>query len=255
MKANEFLDINKIFDMHVLEQRRFGRLSQKSFRASGITDCPRAILFAMMNLPQDIYPRAKNDTAKGYKLMRLGTAIHEIVQEYLIGIGVLKKEDTEKVIRDSELLFSGHCDGILTFDDKRVLLEIKTINSFAFKNLTQPKEAHFYQGQAYCHFVNKIFNESIDDILFLYVDRNSDNLDTKAFWIRRDDKITQMICNKLKTLKQYLDKKEICAIPDGFNPSDEKFNPCNWCPYRTEKLCLSKKTSMSDFPEARFIDF
>jgi len=246
-------NISKVIDEYILNQRRDQSLHQSRFRASGITDCPRAILFSMMSLPTDKYPRAKNDTAKGYKLMRQGTAIHEIVQEYLEGMGVLKEEDKEKVIKDDEYLFVGHCDGVLTFDEKRVLLEIKTINSNAFKTLTQPKEEHFYQGQAYCYFLDKVFNDHIEDILFLYVDRNTDNLDMKAFWVQRDENVIGMITNKLKVLKEYFTKEEVYSIPPGFSPEIATFNPCNWCPFRTEQLCLSKKTKMSDFPGANII--
>jgi len=254
MKLEDFkLNVAKTIDDYILDQRRSQPLTQTNFRASGITDCPRAILFSMMNLPQDKYPRAKSDTAKGYKLMRQGTAIHEIVQEYLQGLGILKKEDTEKVIKDEEYLFSGHCDGILTFGDKRVLLEIKTINDNAFQTLSQPKEAHFYQGQVYMHFINKIFNDHIAEILFLYVNRNSDNLDMKTFWIQKDDNVINMILNKLKVLKGYFLKRELYPIPDGFTPEVDRFIPCAWCPFRTSQLCLSKKIKMSDFPDANII--
>jgi hypothetical protein len=256
MKLEDFKsNITKVIDDYVLDQRRAQPLMQSRFRASGITDCPRAILFSMMNLPQDKYPRATNDSARGYKLMRKGTALHEVIQEYLQGIGILKKEDTEKDIKDDEYLFTGHCDGVLTFDEKHVLLEIKTIQpgDRGFDSITQPKEAHYYQGQVYTHFLNKQFGYKIDDILFLYVDRGSDNIDLKPFWVKKDQKIIDMILNKLKVLKQYFEREELYPIPDGFKPDDHSFTPCRWCPFNTLGLCKSGKLKMSEFPGAKII--
>lgn len=249
MKLEEFkTKESKIIDKFVLDQRRNETPRLKAyFRASEITECPRCMLFSMLNLPQDLYPRAKSDTARGYKLMRKGTAIHEIVQEYLEGIGILLPEDKEKVIKDEECLFSGHCDGVLTFEDRKVLLEIKSINPDGFKTITQPKEGHFYQGQAYAHFLKKQFGYDLDDILFLYVDRGSDNLDMKAFWVMKDENVVNMIINKLKVLKGYFEREELCPIPPGLQ---QDAYPHKWSPYNTDQMCKSNKLKFSDFPGA-----
>ena len=251
MKKEEFQkSVVKKIDNYVVEMRRKEGKLKSWFRASEITECPRCMLFSMLNLPIDKYPRNQHDTAKGYKLMRKGTAIHEIVQEYLQGVGVLKEEDTEKVIKDKEYLFSGHCDGVLTFDDEQVLLEIKTINSEGFKNITQPKEGHFYQGQAYAHFLYRQFNYNIKSILFLYVDRGSDNIDMKEFWVPVDKSVVDMILNKLKTLKDYFDRGELCPAPAGVLPD---VPPHSWSVFNTPQMCGSDKMKFSDFPEARVV--
>lgn len=251
LKAN----VQKIIDKHVVDKRHNEPQERSSFRASGITDCPRALIFNMMNLPEDKYPRAKTDSAKGYKLMDHGSAIHTLIQNYFIEIGILDPNDLErkKSLWDPETLFSGHCDGIITLEGERILLEIKTINDRGFESISQPKEAHFYQGQAYVHFLNKLYGEKLDKILFLYVNRNSDDLAMKEFWIKADTNISGIIVNKLKILKQFLDKKEIYPIPEGFTPDKKTFNPCCWCPFKTEQLCLSKRTKMSDYPETNIV--
>lgn len=251
MKISDFeKNASKLIDKYVLEDRRKEGKLKGRFRASEITSCPRCMLFSMLNLPDNLYPKNQHDTAAGYKLMRRGTAIHEIVQEYLQGVGVLKKEDTEKVIKDDEYLFSGHCDGVLTFDDEKVLLEIKTINSEGFKNITQPKEDHFYQGQAYTYFLGKMFNYNIKKILFLYVDRGSDKIDMKEFWVQRDENVINMILNKLKSLKGYFERGELCPTPVGLFADKP---PHSWSVYCTPQLCLSDKMKFTDFPGARII--
>ncbi len=248
-------DIDKIIDEYVVSRRINGPLLQTRFRASGIADCPRSLLFTMMNLPQDKYPRARNDSPKGYRLMDHGSAGHRVIQDYFIGMGLLDPKDMEekKKIIDDEYCFSGRCDGILDFKPGRILLEIKTINQRDFETLTQPKEAHFYQGQAYLHFLNKLYKEKLETILFLYVNRNSDTFATKGFWIDKDQKVIGMILNKLKVLKQYLDKRELYQIPEGFNPEDATFVPCRWCPFNTAQLCKSGLTQMSHFPGANIL--
>jgi CRISPR/Cas system-associated exonuclease Cas4 (RecB family) len=240
-------NVSKLIDAFIVEQRHKNKWIKKSFHASGITDCPRALMFSIMNLDEKDYPAAKSDTAKGYKLMDHGSAIHDLIQKYFQKMGVLKEEDTEKKLEIDELHFHGKCDGILTFDDGRVLLEIKTIGSRGYQSLTQPKEGHFYQAQAYLHFLNKNYGEKLEEILLYYVDRNSDNLDAKEFWCPKDDQVAVMIINKLSALKEYLKKEEIVPIPKTFSPENKNFIPCCWCPFNTPELCLSKKNKMSEF--------
>lgn len=242
----------QLIDNHILVKRRTQTKLVKHFRGSSITDCPRALLFSMMNLDEQEYPKANTDSATGYKLMAHGTAIHELIQGYLIDMEVMKKEDTEKRMEDEELLFAGHCDGILNLD-RRVLLEIKTINDKGFQMIRVPKEAHYYQAQAYIHFLNKLYNDDIQEVLFLYINRNSDNLDMKPFWVAKDEVAIATILNKLAVLKQLLVKQELYPIPQGYDPKDSKFVPCRWCPFNTDKMCRSGSVSMQDYPNRKIV--
>lgn len=248
-------NIQDTFDDIVLKVREKDRYPQSRFRASSIADCPRKIIFSMMNLPLDKYKRSGSDTAKGYKLMGMGTYIHGYIQEHLIELGYLPENDLEEKKRlvDEEYLFSGHCDGVLDIEGTRVLLEIKTINSRGFAYITQPKQEHYYQAQAYMHFLEKQYGIKCEQVLFIYVDRNSDNLDFKPFLIDRDEDAITMILNKLKVLKEYLKKGEIYPIPPTYDPKDKKCYACKYCPFNTAKLCRSGKTKISDFPGANVV--
>lgn len=248
-------DIEKKFDETIMRLMDEESYPQARFRASSIADCPRKMIFSMMNLPKDQYPRSGSDTAKGYKLMGMGTYIHGYIQEHFIAMGILPKDDLEEKKRlvDEEYMFSGHCDGVLDIDGTRVLLEIKTINERGFKWIKEPKQEHYFQAQAYLHFLEKLYNIRAEKVLFIYVNRNSDNLDFKPFFIDRDESAIEMILNKLKVLKEYLTKGEIYEIPPTYDPEDPKCYACRYCPFNTDQLCKSKKTLISDFPGAQVV--
>lgn len=241
----------KLFDKAISAMREESSYPQARFRASGIADCPRAMTFSLLNLPDDQYKKARdNNQAKGLKLMQKGTDMHEFTQKVFIYMGLMTEDDMEekKRVQDDELMFSGHPDGILTFDDAKVLLEIKTINDRGFKYLNEPKEAHFYQGQAYLHFVEEQHNVELEGVLYWYVQRESDDAKVKIFYVKKDQEVIDNILNKITVLGDYLKKGELYPIPAGYDPDDKKFIPCRWCPFNTPELCKSKKTKISDFP-------
>lgn len=249
-------NLQQTFDEVVVKLRTQEPLEQQRFRASSIADCPRKIIFSMMNLDRVQYPRAKGtEEARGYKLMGMGTYIHSYIQEHLIALGALSPDDLEEKKRlvDEEYLFSGHCDGVLNIEGTRILLEIKTMNSKGFAYLKEPKQEHYYQAQAYLHFLEKIYGIRAEHVLFVYVDRNSDNLDFKTFWIMRDEKSINMILNKLKVMKEFLLRGDIYPIPPGYDPLDEKVYACRYCPFNTEQLCRSGKLKISEFPGAKVL--
>lgn len=76
---------------------------------------------------------------------------------------------------------NGHADGLIQICGKWYLLEIKTINSNAFKWLNAVKEVHLKQGQIYCELVRQGHVKGVpfgvkipmpEGILFLYISKN-----------------------------------------------------------------------------------
>lgn len=253
MNREEFVkNVGKLFDTEVLKMReeRDGGPSE-FFRMSGIASCPRQSMFGLLNLPKDQYPIGDGFSAKSIKLMRRGTDDHAFIQSVLIHMGLMTEQDLEgnKHIWFPDKLISGHPDGILTFDNgERVLLELKTINGRGYQYIREPKKEHFYQAQGYIRFLDLQYKIHLTGVIFIYINRESDDMGFKPFWIDRDDTVGDLIENKLAKMKQYLELGEIAPIPPGYNPEDDTNYDCKYCPFR--EICKGNKTKITDFPGA-----
>lgn len=106
--------------------------------------CKRAIVYSRLNYDRDF---ASTD-AKLRRIFDNGTCVHERLQGYLEDEGMLLM--SEVPIYNSELQIQGHTDGILQLNAKELgVLEIKSINSYAFESLVDAKPEHKVQAQIY----------------------------------------------------------------------------------------------------------
>ena len=68
--------------------------------------------------------------------LSMGYALHGVIQTQMTMAGILTSEDTEVEYLNKEHHVRGRIDGIISHPSgERILLEIKTVNSFAFKKL------------------------------------------------------------------------------------------------------------------------
>ncbi len=250
MRLDKFTkNINELFDNQVVADRKSDEYLQARFRASGISEHPRSSVLSLLNLPEDKYTFADTDNARGLKLMAKGTWMHEYMQKMFLGMGVLLEGNLESGLRveDPEYIFSGHPDGVLTFSDCNVLLEIKSINPWGFKAIKEPKVEHYQQAQAYMYFVSKQYNFDLQKTIFIYADRSSDNMDFKIFVVDRNETVIQMILNKLRIMKEHLDNGTIPAMQPG-----EK-NMGLYSKFNTKQFLDPTKNHISDFPGYRIV--
>lgn len=250
MRLNKFeKNVIELFDRQVVVDRKSEEYLQARFRASGISSHPRDSVLSLLNLPEDKYKFKDTDNARGLKLMAKGTWMHEYIQEKFMNMGILREGDLEEGLRiqDSEYIFSGHPDGVLTFSDKQVLLEIKSINPWGFKAIKEPKIEHYQQAQAYMHFVSKHYDFDLQQAMFIYADRSSDNMDFKTFLVDRNEAVIEMILNKLRLMKEHLDNGTIPAMQPG-----EK-NMGLYSKFNTKQFLDPTKNRIEDFPGYRII--
>lgn len=57
----------------------------------------------------------------------------------------------ESSVRDDEMGYVGHCDGVLHLGDYRAVFEFKTASPSEFEKLDKPKVQHVVQAHAYMH--------------------------------------------------------------------------------------------------------
>ena len=87
----------------------------------------------------------------------------------------------ETFIRDKELDYCGHCDGILyKRGGKKRVFEFKTISKSQYPNLSSPKHAHIIQAHAYMNALD------LDEAVIAYWDKGSQcdwSRDGRGSWI------------------------------------------------------------------------
>lgn len=106
------------------------------------------------------------------------------------------KDRTEAKCKNHDLNFHFLCDGIFRYKSKDVILEIKTIQSFGFQKLIGPLEKHIKQATCYG------MSMGIDDILFLYEDRNFMQKKLYRYRITSEDK--KKILLKIEELNEVI---------------------------------------------------
>lgn len=117
------------------------------------------------------------------------------------------------------------CDGIVRFQDKIRLLEIKTSEFSSWNDLTEPKPQHLDQIKCYSTLLH------IPDVLFLYEDRQYG--DFKCFEVQ----VTEFEQDALRErMQRIMDLADACIAPEGLPVGD------SWC---TSSMCPYYKTCQS----------
>jgi hypothetical protein len=131
--------------------------------------CGRKFYFDLLRVPYDagFTKPAESDNALR-RLFDLGTMVHWYLQASLLRSGHLLSVETR--VTSDEFLVNGSTDGVVMYQGEKMLLEIKTMNTFQFGKLTAPVEKQVRQASIYAHF------HGLDKILMLYYDKNNSEL-------------------------------------------------------------------------------
>jgi CRISPR/Cas system-associated exonuclease Cas4 (RecB family) len=133
-------------------------------------------------------------------------------------------------------IISGRADAIISLNNQLYVLDIKSINSMVFKNLTTPREENIYQLQLYLHYFN------IKKGILFYIDK--DQQDIKEFLIEYNPRLVQSLLNNFKNIKEKIDSNIVpCRIPGW--PDDWQ---CQYCQFK--EVC-----GMGEGGEMKWEDF
>lgn len=105
-------------------------------------------------------------------------------------------DKTEARCKNEDLHIYFQCDGLIRYNDKLIILEIKTMNSYTYNKANQPIEKHIRQATCYG------MGLGVDDILFIYEDRNFMN--KKLFHYTLTDEDKEYIVNKIESVEEAL---------------------------------------------------
>ena len=185
------------------------------FHISEVDKCPRAIYYKMKGYPGEGY---KPET---YRKLDNGDYVHMRLMSMLMSLGIVVAAE---IRIPEERIFHGRADAIVSIDNDLYVLEIKSMNSYAFKRLEEPDKAHLKQIQLYMHYFN------IDKGIILV--ENKDNQELKEFVVAKDEKILQEISANFISLKKMFDDNTLPPKPKF--SSNDKWK-CDYCAYR--KTC------------------
>jgi len=219
--------LKELIDKFYLDRKK--DKEQQHFYVSEAGKCPRQIFFKFKNAPR------KEMEANILRLFDHGDHMHQLIMKPLLSIRAVRVVSAEVGIPPQELV-SGRADAIISDGKELYVLDIKSMNSMIFKNLTSPKEENINQIQLYLHYFK------IPKGILLYVDK--DKLNLKEFIIDYNKTLAEKILNGLACLKKQIDSNIIPPrIPDY--PGNWQ---CSYCQFR--ELC-----DMGEADEMNWEDF
>lgn len=238
--SSNFIDFyENIVDNKIAAQN--AEPKHKTFAPSSFR-CPRINWFRLRGVQPDEI--TSPDRTLDFSA-NIGTACHEIIQKNLsealgedwIDVGEYLKSlnlDWDYSVTKSgyETLIEIHspipirfaCDGIIRFNGKLYLLEIKTSEYASFDELTNPKEQHEDQIKCYSTLLQ------LEDVLVLYQDRLYGGL--KCYEVKVTSADNRAVWDRFKYVQDMVDAN---IAPDRL-PKGDGWCTAAHCPYY--KKCL-----------------
>ena len=217
------------------------RLPSKTYKPSGM-NCIRQSFYQLVG-------KSPDESKSSYTMVGIcnsGTDIHVRIQtaisrmrehgmdcEYvnvadfvntrnLEYLDIVSQNGMETKLYHNKLNMSFMCDGIIKFEGRYYILELKTESSYKFMNRKDVDPAHFNQGTAYS------LAFGLNEVLFVYINR--DIFDMKAYMFHVTDEMKEHLITYIEECDSYV--KRLIAPP---KPDDVAKKTCNYCIYR--KTC------------------
>jgi len=217
--------LKELIDQFYLDQQK--NKEQTHFYITDAGKCPRSIFFKFKNAP-----REKMD-ARILRIYEKGEYLHRNIFNILYR---LKLGITTEVQIPAQEIISGRADAILSMNNENYVLDIKSMNSMVFRNLSEPKEENVYQLQLYLHYFN------IKKGILLYIDKDQQNI--KEFLVEYNPGLVESLLKDFQNLKTKIEKN---IIPPRQSDYPENWQ-CGYCQFK--EVC-----SMADGGEVKWEDF
>lgn len=133
-------------------------------------------------------------------------------------IEIVSKQGMETKLFHKKYNMSFLCDGIIRYNSKYYILEIKTETTNKFWDRRGVNPDHILQGTAYS------LAFGIDKVLFLYECR--DNCSKKTFMLDVTDDMRNALVDKIITCDKYVSSKTVPPKPEDLGK-----NACAYCNY------------------------
>ncbi len=186
---------------------------QQHFYITDAGRCPRSVFFKFKNVPRE------EMEARVLRMFDHGDYIHQLIMKPLLSMRDVHVIASEINIPPQEII-SGRADAIISTGKDLYVLDIKSMNSMIFKNLTEPKEENIDQIQLYLHYF-KILQG-----ILLYVSK--DNQELREFIIDYDKKRALSLLDALSNLKTKIDSD---TVPDRIPEYPDNWQ-CQYCQFK-----------------------
>lgn len=140
-------------------------------------------------------------------------------------IEVVTKQGNETKLFHKTLNMSFLCDGIVKYNGHYYILEIKTESIYKWQPRKDVADEHKMQGTAYSTTLG------IDEVIFLYVNR--DNADMKTFMFVPTQEMKDTFVKRIEECNEYINKLTIPPISENVPKK-----ACEYCNYR--KSCKAE---------------
>jgi CRISPR/Cas system-associated exonuclease Cas4 (RecB family) len=203
--------LKELIDQYYLDRERAKERVQTRFYITDGGKCPRAIFFKFKKAPRE------EMDARILRMFDHGDYIHRLILSTLFSLGLVRASE---INIPPQQIISGRADAILSWENELYVLDIKSINSFLFKNLAQAKEENLNQLQLYLHFFN------IQKGILLYV--NKDTQELKEFIVLYNRSKVEQLLKDLSFLKTKIDAGVIPSRLLDFPENKE----CQFCQFK-----------------------
>jgi len=208
--------LRELIDKFYLDRQK--DKEQHHFYITDAGKCARAIFFKFKNAPR------KNMEANILRLFDHGDHIHQLIMKPLLSTREIHVVASEVNIPPQEII-SGRADAIISDGKNLYVVDIKSMNSMIFRNLTEAKEENIDQLQLYLHYFR------IPKGILLYV--NKDNQTLKEFVVEYDKKRALGLLDVLVNVKKKIDSNVILdRLPDYPNNWQ-----CKYCQFK--EICVT----------------
>jgi len=218
------------------------------------TMCLRQMYYILTGAPANA---VTTTDPKLIMIQKVGTFIHSLIQEAMFqgsNQGIIFKEPRAVVALAAERgiptrvaetthstdnPYECHCindewnlsfmfDGAILFKNRSILIEIKSEDHFKWMKRIAPDDQHIEQATYYS------IGLDMDEVIFLYVDRNY--MTIKAYRITITEEMKERAKEKMRTAKKHVDSKTL--------PEAVKCTACKYCDYT--KACKSNLNPLAE---------
>lgn len=175
--------------------------------------CARRNFYLLKGVAKQSTPNARLQ-----RIFSNGHDVHNRLQSAMYKMGVDFQDEIPIDFNDPPI--KGHCDGVLTWKDKKILIEIKSCSEEVFSNRLRwkkPKDEHFDQANIYAYVLD------IDTIYVIYENKNTQEL--KVFECKADKEKAEKVIDEWRTTysmfkedivpkRPYKPESPICAVCD-----------------------------------------
>lgn len=237
-EAGGFAEEAKPFSLQGLINSHVAKLGKEksertTWRASSLGKCPRAAFYKRLGV-EETSPLDE----RTQRVFKVGDIFHEWIQDIANDEGYALAIEYE--LEDKKLDLEGRCDLIVHADKKRILVDIKTINSRAFWHLeksgktVQEKYPQYVRQLGAYMLMLKKNGEPVDEGRVLLVSKDDLMLKEVTYYLTTE--LEQAVTEELEMLNKHWAEKTLppCRCMELYIGKDGKSSGPRYCNYKTE---------------------